>query len=102
MATAQAVATDLALLLLFAAQHSVMARRSVKEWLRSWVPAPLERTTYVLATNACLALLFLLWEPFGGRVWHVDGAAAAVSVVTLRGRLGRSPSRRRSPSTNPS
>ena len=78
VATAQAVATDLALLLLFAAQHSVMARRSVKEWLRSWVPAPLERTTYVLATNGCLALLFLLWEPFGGRVWHVDGAAAAV------------------------
>ena len=78
VATAPAVAVDLALLVLFAAQHSVMARRSVKAWLRRWLPAPLERTAYVLATDACLALLFLLWEPFGGRVWHVGGAAAVV------------------------
>ena len=75
---APALAVDLALLLLFAAQHSVMARRSAKAWLRRRIPAPLERTTYVLATNVCLALLFLLWEPFGGTVWHVDGAAAWV------------------------
>ena len=75
---ALAVTVDLALLLLFAAQHSVMARRSVKAWLRRRLPAPLERTTYVLATDGCLALLFLLWEPFGGTVWQVDGAAAWV------------------------
>ena len=71
-----AVAVDLTLLLLFAVQHSVMARRSAKTWLRRWVPAPLERTTYVLATDACLALLLGLWEPFGGTVWRVDGAPA--------------------------
>jgi len=76
--TAAAVAVDLALLLLFAAQHSVMARRSVKSWLRRRIPAPLERTTYVLATNVCLALLFLLWQPFGPTVWDIDGAAAWV------------------------
>jgi len=74
--TVPAVAVDLALLLLFAVQHSVMARRSVKAWLARRVPGPLERTTYVLATNVCLALLFVLWEPFGGRVWHLTGAAA--------------------------
>ena len=73
-----ALTIDLALLLLFAAQHSVMARQAVKAWLRRRVPAPLERTTFVLATNACLALLFLLWQPFGGTVWHVDGVAALV------------------------
>jgi protein-S-isoprenylcysteine O-methyltransferase Ste14 len=73
-----ALAVDLALLLLFAAQHSVMARRSVKAWLRRRIPASLERTTYVLATDVCLALLFLLWEPLGGTVWDVDGAAAWV------------------------
>jgi protein-S-isoprenylcysteine O-methyltransferase Ste14 len=74
--TATAVAVDVALLLLFAAQHSVMARRSVKSWLRRRIPAALERTTYVLATNVCLALLFLLWQPFGATVWDLDGAAA--------------------------
>jgi protein-S-isoprenylcysteine O-methyltransferase Ste14 len=76
VATAAAVATDLALLLLFAAQHSVMARRSVKAWLRRWVPVPLERTTYVLVTNGCLAVLFVFWQPFGGQVWQVHGVAA--------------------------
>ncbi len=73
-----AIATDAALLLLFAAQHSVMARRPVKAWLRRRIPAPLERTTYVLATNACLALLLLLWQPWGSQLWHVDGVAAVI------------------------
>ena len=73
-----AVATDLGLLLLFAAQHSVMARHAVKAWLRRHVPTALERTTYVLATDACLVLLLVLWQPWGDRVWHVPGAAAVV------------------------
>jgi protein-S-isoprenylcysteine O-methyltransferase Ste14 len=76
VATAWAVVTDLALLLLFAAQHSVMARRQVKSWLRRWTPAPLERTAYVLATDVCLALLLVLWQPWGGQIWRVDGPAA--------------------------
>lgn len=71
--TPRAVVVDLALLLLFALQHSVMARRPVKAWLGRRVPAPLERTTYVLATDLCLLLVLAFWEPWGGRVWHVGG-----------------------------
>ncbi|MGO4596893.1 methyltransferase family protein [Terrabacter sp. 2RAF25] len=74
----RAIAVDLALLLLFAVQHSVMARRSVKARLARHVPAALERTTFVLATNLCLALLLALWEPWGGTVWHVGGLVAVV------------------------
>lgn len=70
---AVAVAVDLGLLLVFAVQHSVMARPQVKAVLRRHIPAGLERTAYVLATNACLTLVVLLWQPFGGRVWQVDG-----------------------------
>jgi protein-S-isoprenylcysteine O-methyltransferase Ste14 len=76
--TGPAVAVDVALVLLFGAQHSVMARRQVKWWLRRRVPERLERTTYVLATDACLALLLVLWQPWGGSVWHLGGAASAV------------------------
>lgn len=76
--TAWAVAVDLALLLLFAVQHSVMARRPAKAWLRQRVPAELERTAYVLATNACLALLLALWQPWDQQVWHVEGVTAYV------------------------
>lgn len=66
-----AIATDLGLLLLFAAQHSVMARRGFKTRLR--VPAVLERSVYVIATDLVLALLLACWQPFGGQVWQVDG-----------------------------
>jgi protein-S-isoprenylcysteine O-methyltransferase Ste14 len=76
--TATAVAADLALLVLFAVQHSVMARRGVKLWLRRRIPASLERTSYVLATDICLVLLLVLWQPWGGPVWQVHGAAAVV------------------------
>ena len=75
---AVAVTVDLALLLLFAVQHSVMARPQVKAWLRRRIPAALERTSYVLATDICLVLLLVLWQPWGGQVWHVHGPASFV------------------------
>lgn len=84
VSTVSAVVVDLGLLGLFAVQHSVMARQQVKAWLRRRVPERLERTTYVLATNVCLVLLLGLWQPFGGRVWHLDGVAA-VALWSLCG-----------------
>ncbi|HEX4191208.1 MAG TPA: isoprenylcysteine carboxylmethyltransferase family protein [Marmoricola sp.] len=79
-----AVVTDVALLLLFAVQHSLMARGQAKTWLRRLVPESLERTVYVLATDACLVLLLVGWQPFGPKVWDIGGIAAAV-VWTLCG-----------------
>src|SRR4051812_13054503 len=66
---AAAIVTDVAVLLVFAAQHSVMARRQVKSWLRRRIPAALERTSFVLATDACLVLLLVLWQPWGPQIW---------------------------------
>ena len=75
---AAAITVDLALLLAFAVQHSVMARPQVKARLRRRIPAALERTSYVLATDICLVLLLVLWQPWGGQVWHVHGTATFV------------------------
>jgi protein-S-isoprenylcysteine O-methyltransferase Ste14 len=74
-----AVAIDGALLALFALQHTVMARAAVKRWYARWVPAPAERSTYVLASSLVLALLLWRWEPIGGRIWVLDGAAATAA-----------------------
>src|SRR5262245_50213411 len=44
-----ALAVDLALLMIFAMQHSGMARPAFKRWLSRWLPEEMERSTYVLA-----------------------------------------------------
>lgn len=69
---ARAVAIDLVLLVAFALQHSLMARPFVKRMLVRWVPASLERSTYVLASCVALAAIFVLWQPIGGEVWRID------------------------------
>jgi methanethiol S-methyltransferase len=69
-----AIAIDLGLIALFGLQHSIMARKSFKTaWLRV-VPAPLERTIYVVASSVVLMLLFLFWKPVAIPVWEVDNA----------------------------
>jgi protein-S-isoprenylcysteine O-methyltransferase Ste14 len=73
-----AVAIDLLLLLLFAAQHTVMARPWFKRRWTRLVPVPAERATFVLCASLLLALLFWQWRPVGGTVWHLSGPAAGV------------------------
>ena len=67
----QAVLTDIALLMVFALQHSVMARQSFKHWWTGLVPAPVERSTYVLASTLALALLIWQWRPIPHPAWQV-------------------------------
>jgi protein-S-isoprenylcysteine O-methyltransferase Ste14 len=72
-----AVGIDLLLLLLFAVQHTVMARPWFKRRWTRVVPQPAERVTFVLAASLALALLFWLWRPVGGTVWSLPGPGAA-------------------------
>jgi protein-S-isoprenylcysteine O-methyltransferase Ste14 len=71
-----AVALDLLLLLLFAVQHTVMARPWFKRRWTRIVPGPAERTSFVLAASLVLVLLFWLWRPVGGTVWSLSGPGA--------------------------
>jgi protein-S-isoprenylcysteine O-methyltransferase Ste14 len=77
-----ALLIDVALLSLFAIQHSVMARKWFKDWWTSIVPKPLERSTYVLFSSLALLLLFWQWQPLGGVVWSIENPAAR---IVLRG-----------------
>jgi methanethiol S-methyltransferase len=71
-----AVAIDLLLLLLFAVQHTAMARPWFKRRWTRIVPEPAERASFVLAASLLLALLFWLWQPVGGTVWSLSGPGA--------------------------
>lgn len=68
----EAVLVNLGLLGLFAVQHSVMARRGFKRWWTRIVPESVERSTFVLASTAVLALLLWQWRPIAEPVvWSV-------------------------------
>ncbi len=81
--TATAVIINLALMSAFAVQHSVMARKQFKQWWTQFVPASVERTTYVLLASLALALLLWQWRPMPAVVWHVTNPALAMAITAL-------------------
>lgn len=66
-----AALVDIGLLLLFAVQHSVMARRSFKKIWTKIVAPSIERSTYVLATTAVLIFMYVEWQPIPTLVWNI-------------------------------
>jgi methanethiol S-methyltransferase len=71
MAFLPALAIDALLLLIFAVQHSLMARPAFKEVLTRFIPPAAERSTYVLCSSLLLIAVFAFWQPIGGVVWNV-------------------------------
>lgn len=80
-----ALAVDLALLALFAVQHSGMARPGFKRWWTRIVPAPIERSTYVLVSSLVLLLLFACWQALPQTVWSVHNDIGRIALSVLSG-----------------
>ena len=75
-----AIGFNAALLFAFAAQHSVMARKSFKErWTRIVRPS-MERATYLIATAAALLPLLAFWQPLPQSIWSVEAQWAQFSL----------------------
>jgi protein-S-isoprenylcysteine O-methyltransferase Ste14 len=81
--TAEALIINLGLLSLFAVQHSVMARKPFKRWWTQFVPASIERSTYVLLASLALILLFWQWRPLPAIVWDVREPTLATALMGL-------------------
>lgn len=82
-APAVALVTDSLLLGLFAIQHSGMARPAFKRWWARYVPAPVERSTYVIASSLVLIVLFWQWRPLPLPIWQVGHPAARLALHGL-------------------
>jgi len=72
-----AAITNLALITLFAVQHTIMARSGFKQWLTRFIPAAAERSTFVLVSSLILGALCYYWRPLPGIVWQVDSTLLA-------------------------
>jgi protein-S-isoprenylcysteine O-methyltransferase Ste14 len=77
------IAVDVALMSIFALQHSVMARPGFKAWWTRFVPKPIERSTYVLLASLALALLCWQWRPLPGVVWQIEEPRVAAALTAL-------------------
>jgi protein-S-isoprenylcysteine O-methyltransferase Ste14 len=67
-----ALAINLLLLAAFGLQHSIMARPGFKRVWTRIVPEPIERSVYMLASSAVLALLMWQWRGIDIVVWNIE------------------------------
>jgi protein-S-isoprenylcysteine O-methyltransferase Ste14 len=81
----QAITTDVILLALFAVQHTIMARLAFKQWWKTIVPEPIERSVFVLLASLLLLLMNWLWQPLPEIVWRVDNPAGRIIIYTVAG-----------------
>jgi len=79
----EALVVDLLLLGAFAIQHSVMARKEFKQWWAQFVPASVERSTYVLFSSLLLILMFWQWRAISAVVWQVTNQNLAQALLGL-------------------
>lgn len=71
------------LLVLFALQHSVMARPGFKKVWCKVVPRPIERSTYVMITNLITILMLWQWQGMGDPVWDLQSPGLRIVMWVL-------------------
>jgi len=76
-----AISINLALIILFGFQHSVMARPAFKRRWTNIIPLAAERSTYVLLTGIIMGLFCLYWQPLNGVLWQVDNQIGQAVLI---------------------
>jgi methanethiol S-methyltransferase len=80
-----ALIINVALIALFGLQHSVMARKGFKQAWTRIIPAPVERSMFVLFASLVLIVLFVFWRPIPTVIWSVENEAARMILWALFG-----------------
>lgn len=82
-----AVMVNIALVMIFAIQHTIMARKWFKEAVQKVIPQPVERSTYVLAAGIAMTALVYFWQTVPGVAWSMQApwAVGAIRALYLLG-----------------
>ena len=78
-----AAIVDVGLILLFAVQHSVMARPGFKQIVARLLPKAAERSTYMIATGAVVFAMCLLWQPIPTVVWQAQNSLLSNALLAI-------------------
>lgn len=76
-----AVAWNIALVVFWGSQHSVMADPRFKAVWTRIVPNAVERSTYLIFVALMTAILIALWVPLPAVVWDVSGSWIAYAIM---------------------
>ena len=69
---AETLIVNIGILLIFAIQHTIMARPAFKIWFTKIIPPAAERSTFVLIASIILAVLFWQWRPLPEIIWQAE------------------------------
>lgn len=79
----EAFLIDVALVLLIATQHTIMARKGFKAVITRFIPKAIERSTFVLASGAAFVTLMMFWKPIPITLWHVQDGGLYVALYAI-------------------
>ena len=83
LTTVEAITINVALTILFAVQHSVMARAWFKQHITKVIHKESERSLYVLLSGFGLFVVTLFWQPIDGFLWNFDSGFAYYVLLVL-------------------
>lgn len=69
------------LIVIWSLQHSVMARPGFKATWTKFVPEPVERATYCVATALVTWILVYYWQPMPNVIWDVSGSTLGTLLL---------------------
>lgn len=65
---------NIGLIVIFALQHSVMARQNFKKHLCKLIPKAAERSTYVLLSGLLMGAICQYWQAIDGTLWQASNS----------------------------